>query len=83
MPDMGSTGAEHRTDAKKEEDFAVALEESVIAQERAIGILNQVLHRLDKLSAKMREEGAYPIADQIDRERRIIARHSSEYPNGR
>lgn len=58
-----------KTEAHREAEIAVTLEQSALAQEEAASVIDDVVTRLNRLSAEMRKHGAFPIAGQLERER--------------
>ena len=71
--------APSKHDEDREEAVAKAIEESVAAQEEAASTLRSVAHRLDEVSKTLRKHGAFPIADQIDREREKVIERANGY----
>lgn len=72
-----------KTEAHREAEIAATLEESASAQEEAASVIDDVVSRLNRLSAEMRKHGAFPIAGQLERERQRRERQDDAVANGR
>jgi hypothetical protein len=67
---------------RRDEEIQKTLEQSATAQEEAANVLRQVASRLDKLSNDMRKHGAFPIAGQLERERRRLEGKANDLSAG-
>ena len=65
-------------DDERDEEISQTLQESAKAQEEAANVLRQVAMRLDMLSNEMRKHGAFPLAGQLERDRREIERKAND-----
>jgi len=71
-----------KSEDDRDEEVADIIQKSVSEQENAMSILRQVNDRLDRLSAELRKQGAFPIAGQLDREKQEAEAAKNVIPSG-
>jgi hypothetical protein len=59
---------------EKERILRETMARSAAEQERAAGILRDVIDQLERLSEEMRKHGRFPLADQLQRQRDDVRR---------